>query len=79
MKNKLFSISLIFIFFVVLATVASAAQMTKIGSGSQPAIDGSKVTWSDTSGRIHIYDVTTKKAPQSARMQRPIQLSPAIS
>jgi hypothetical protein len=46
MKNKLFSISLIFIFFVVLATVASAAQVTKIGSGLQPAIAGSKVTWS---------------------------------
>jgi beta propeller repeat protein len=48
-------------FFFVLATVASAAQVTKIGCGLQPAIDGSKVTWSDTSGRIHIYDVTAKK------------------
>jgi beta propeller repeat protein len=59
MKNQIFSISLIFIFFVVLATVASATQITKIGSGSEPAIYGSKILWTD--GSIHVYDLITKK------------------
>ena len=59
MKNKIFSISLIFIFSIVLATVASAAQVTKIGSGCDPAIDDSKVVWTD--GSVHVYDLTTKK------------------
>jgi beta propeller repeat protein len=61
MKNKVFSISLIFISFIVLATVSSAAQITKIGTGHDPAIYGSKVTWSDTAGSIHVYDLTAKK------------------
>ena len=60
MKNKILSISLIFISFVVLATVASATQMTKIGSGSEPAIYDSKVVWTN-GGVIHVYDLTTKK------------------
>jgi beta propeller repeat protein len=61
MKNKVLSISLISISVVVLATVASAAQITKIGVGHDPAIYGNNITWSDTSGSIHIYDLTTKK------------------
>lgn len=60
MKNKILSISLIFISFVVLATVASATQMTKIGSGSEPAIYDSKVVWTN-GGVLHVYDLTTKK------------------
>lgn len=59
MKNKIYSISLIFIFLTLLSTVASATQVTKIGSGSQPAIDGSKIVWTD--GSIHVYDLTTQK------------------
>lgn len=39
----------------------AAAQVTKIGTGLEPAVYGSKVTWSDTAGSIHIYDLTTKK------------------
>jgi beta propeller repeat protein len=40
--------------------VASAEQFTKIGSGSEPAIDDGKVTWTNN-GVIHVYDLTTKK------------------
>lgn len=61
MKNKVFSISLIFISVVMLSAVASAVQITKIGTGHDPAIYGSNVTWSDTTGSIHIYDLTSKK------------------
>jgi len=39
----------------------ATAQVTKIGTGLDPAVYGSKVTWSDTAGSIHIYDLTTKK------------------
>lgn len=45
----------------MLVTIASAAQITKIGTGHDPVIQGSKVTWSDTAGSIHIYDLTAKK------------------
>ena len=33
--------------------------MTRIGNGSDPAIYGSKVVWTD-SGVIHLYDLTSK-------------------
>ena len=45
---------------ILISTVASAEQFTKIGSGSEPAIDDGKVTWT-TNGVIHVYDLTTKK------------------
>lgn len=63
MKGGLISISLVFIFLVLVSTVASAAQYTKIGNGTEPAIDGSKITWTDN-GIIHIYDLTLKKDVQ---------------
>jgi beta propeller repeat protein len=56
------------ILFIVLALMCligsisiTAAQVTKIGTGHDPAIYGSKVTWSDTANIIHIYDLTAKK------------------
>ncbi len=60
MKNKITLISLILIFLTLLSTAASAAQVTKIGNGAQPAIDGTKVTWTN-GGVIHVYDMTTNK------------------
>lgn len=42
-------------------SVSSAAQITKIGTGHDPAIYGSKITWADTAGSIHIYDSIAKK------------------
>lgn len=60
MKRKLFSITLVLIFLILISTVASAEQFTKIGSGSEPAIDDGKVTWTNN-GVIHVYDLTTKK------------------
>ncbi|HEY3361797.1 MAG TPA: PGF-pre-PGF domain-containing protein [Methanosarcina sp.] len=36
-----------------------AAQVTRIGNGSDPAIYGSKVVWTDN-GVIHLYDLTSK-------------------
>jgi beta propeller repeat protein len=75
MKGRLLSISLVLIFLFLGSTAASAVQYTKIGTGSEPAIDGSKVVWTD-GGVIHIYDLTTKKdtAISSASAS-----SPAIS
>lgn len=57
----------------------ATAQVTKIGTGLEPAVYGSKVTWSDTAGSIHIYDLTTKKTPKLVRLKHPIQLFTAIS
>jgi beta propeller repeat protein len=36
-------------------------QVIKIGEGLDPAIYDSKVTWSDNSGSIHLYNIITKK------------------
>ncbi len=63
-KQKLYSIALalailIFLFSILVLSVASAAQVTRIGNGSDPAIYGSKVVWTD-SGVIHVYDLTLK-------------------
>jgi beta propeller repeat protein len=46
---------------IVSISMASAAQATKIGTGHDPVIYGSKVAWSDDAGSIHIYDLTAKK------------------
>lgn len=61
MKNKVLSISLIFISVVILMTVASAAQITKIGTGHDPAIYSNMITWSEDDGSIHVYDLTAQK------------------
>jgi beta propeller repeat protein len=60
MKGRLLSILSVFVILILASTVASAAQHTKIGSGSEPAIDISKVAWTDE-GVIHVYDLTTRK------------------
>ncbi len=60
MNGKLLSISSVLIFLILISTVVSAAQYTKIGSGSEPAVDNDKITWTD-SGIVHVYDLTTKK------------------
>jgi len=63
-KQKLYSIALastalVFVLSILISSVASAAQVTRIGSGSDPAIYGSKVVWTN-GGVIHIYDLTAK-------------------
>ncbi len=63
-KGKLYSIALastvlFFVFSILISDVMSAAQVTKIGSGSDPAIYGSKVVWTN-GGVIHVYDLTAK-------------------
>lgn len=60
MKRELSSVSLVLIFLILISTVASAEGYTKIGSGSEPAIDDGKVAWT-SNGIIHVYDLTTKK------------------
>ena len=63
MKNKVFSIFLIFISVVILATVASAAQITKIGTGHDPAIYSNMITWSDTDSKLVAINVSEKSVP----------------
>ena len=63
-KGKLYSIALastalVFMFVIFISVVASAAQVTKIGNGSDPVIYGSNVVWTD-GGVIHVYDLTAK-------------------
>ncbi len=66
MKNKgnLYSTTLalallFFVFLILTSAAVSAAQVTKIGNGSDPAVYGNKVVWVD-SGIIHVYDLATK-------------------
>jgi beta propeller repeat protein len=58
-ERKLFSVSLVLIFLILISTAASAEQYTKIGNGSEPAIDDGKVAWTNNDV-IHVYDLTTK-------------------
>jgi len=60
MKNKIIFTVLALMCFIGSISMASA-QVIKIGTGENPEIYGSKVTWSDTTGSIHVYDLTTKK------------------
>ena len=82
-KNKLYSIALasailIFVFSILISSVVSAAQVTRVGNGSNPAIYDSKVVWTD-SGVIHIYDLTRKQTLQLALLQHLVQLFTATS
>ncbi|AKB35015.1 hypothetical protein MSSAC_0425 [Methanosarcina siciliae C2J] len=64
MKNKgeicsiaLASTFLVFVFLILISVAASAAQVTKIGTGYDPAVYDNKVVW--TNGVvIHLYDLT---------------------
>ena len=58
-SGALASIILFFLFSILFSTVASAAQVTKIGNGTDPAIHGNKVVWTDN-GVIHVYDLTAR-------------------
>jgi beta propeller repeat protein len=59
MERKFLSISLALTLLILASTVASACNIQKIGSGSEPAIDGNKIAWTD-GGVIHVYDLATK-------------------
>jgi beta propeller repeat protein len=61
MKNKVLFFVLTLTCLFGLISVASSTQIIKIGDGRDPVISGSKVTWADLSGVIHLYDVSTKK------------------
>ncbi|HOW14395.1 hypothetical protein [Methanosarcina sp.] len=63
-KSKICSIALasaflVFVFLISISAAASAAQVTKIGTGYDPAVYGNRVVW--TNGVvIHLYDLTNK-------------------
>lgn len=65
MKNKIISTALILMFLVCLSSVASAWQLTTVGTGHNPATYGNLVAWSDgasgNGGNIHVYDLSAKK------------------
>ena len=60
MKSRLLPVYSVLIFLILASTVVSAVRYTKIGSGSDPAVDANKVVWVN-SGVIHVYDLSTKK------------------
>jgi beta propeller repeat protein len=60
MRNKILFIAVALVCLIGSISITSA-QVTKIGTGQNPAIYSSKVTWSDTAGSIHVYDLTAKK------------------
>ncbi len=61
MKNGILSVFLFFVFFIALATVVSAGEAIKIGTGLDPATYGGRVVWADNSGSIHLYDLAAKQ------------------
>lgn len=60
MNKRLFLVSLVLIFLILVSIVVSAQQYTKIGNGSEPAVDVGKVAWTSNGTTIHLYDLTTK-------------------
>lgn len=60
MRGKIVFIAVAMICLIVSVSIA-AAQITKIGTGQNPVIYNNKVSWSDTAGNIHVYDLTAKK------------------
>jgi len=60
MKSKILFIALALVCLIGSISMATAVKVTKIGDGHDPAIYGSKVTWADLSGVIHLYDLSTK-------------------
>ncbi len=44
---------------ILLSAAASAAQVTKIGTGYDPAVYGNRVVWTN-GGVIHLYDLTSR-------------------
>ena len=61
MKRKVILASLSLMCLIGSISISSAVQITKIGTGHDPAIYGNNVTWSDTSGSIHVYDLSLKR------------------
>ncbi|AKB50848.1 cell surface protein [Methanosarcina barkeri str. Wiesmoor] len=53
------SATLIFVFSILMSSVASGSQVTRIGNGTDPTIYGNKVVWT-SGGVIHLYDLTSK-------------------
>lgn len=45
---------------VLISAAASAAQITKIGTGYDPAVYGDKVVWTNGGVVIHLYDLTNR-------------------
>jgi PKD domain len=60
MENRIILTALALMCLIGSISITSA-QVTKIGTGFDPAVYGNMVTWSDTTGSIHIYDLTAKK------------------
>lgn len=60
MKSKVILTLLALICLIGSISMTSAAQITKIGDGRDPAVYGTKVAWADLSGVIHLYDLSTK-------------------
>ncbi len=75
MERKFLSISLALTLLILASTVASACNILKIGSGSEPSIDGNKIAWKD-GGVIHVYDLTTKN---DTKISSSVASHPAIS
>lgn len=65
MKSKITSTALALMFLMCLSSVASAWQLTTVGTGHNPATYGNLVAWSDgtsgNGGSIHVYDLSAKK------------------
>ncbi|AKB22205.1 hypothetical protein [Methanosarcina sp. WH1] len=53
------SVFLVFVFLILISVAASAAQVTKIGTGYDPAVYGNKVVWAN-GVVIHLYDMNNR-------------------
>ena len=65
MKSKIISTAFALMLLMCLSSVASAWQLTTVGTGHNPATYSNLVAWSDgtsgNGGNIHVYDLSAKK------------------
>ncbi len=65
MKSKIVFTALALMLLMCLSSVASAWQLTTVGTGHNPATYGNLVAWSEgtsgNGGNIHVYDLSAKK------------------
>lgn len=62
MRKSIYVLAVIFFLSMTVSIAASAAVVKSIGSGVDPAIDGSKITWARTNGNeLYLYDLATAK------------------
>jgi len=70
MKSRIILVAIVLMCLIGSISITSA-QVTKIGTGQNPAIYSSKLTWSDATGSIHVYYLARDTKIRSTKSSHP--------